>query len=42
MQDWSLSGIDVDKIKKIRVSSSNVMATYSGTTCGTQVRLKLI
>lgn len=42
MRSWILSNVEVSKIKKIRLSSSNVMTTYSaGTTCGAQLRLKI-
>ncbi len=41
-EDFSLSGVNVSDISKIRVSYSHVMSTYSsGTTCGTDFSLYL-
>lgn len=42
MEDWVLSNVEVDKIEKIRLSSSSVMTTYGGSTCGAQVRMKIL
>lgn len=40
-QPWTLTNVDVSSIKKIRLSSSNVVTTYYGGTCGAYAYIAL-
>lgn len=42
INNWSLSNIDVDSIRKIRLSYTKVLATYTGGSCGAGVIVRVL